>query len=150
MYARQNLSNNFCLLPSYPDISRSSYMLSPDQSIPMDGPLGPGGSPHVVVECLKQSIRALVPTTIAQQYGLGPEDITLEDRDCTSVEYSELGYMLETQLSACGTTMEERTNKRIYRNRVRFIKGLVAGSGTILPRDHNPTPTPTPTPNSSP
>ena len=107
-----------CLALFLSDISRASLMLNPDQSIPMDGPQVPGGSPHVVVECFKQGIRALVPTSIAEHYGLGPEDITLEDRDCMSVEHMGLGYMLDTRLTACGTTLEERPNKRIYRNRV--------------------------------
>eukprot|EP00057_Strongylocentrotus_purpuratus_P028329 XP_011682803.1 PREDICTED: transforming growth factor beta receptor type 3 [Strongylocentrotus purpuratus] len=122
------LANKFDITVGKANISRHTHPLSPDQtgSTSIDWP---DDSPHVVVECLKNSIRALVPTVVAEYYNLSPEDITLEDRDCTSVEYMTLGFMLDTQLNACGTTSEQRMNKMIYRNRVLFFNGSPEGSG---------------------
>ncbi|XP_063966191.1 transforming growth factor beta receptor type 3-like [Lytechinus pictus] len=127
-YTEAVLANKFDITVGKANISKHTHLLSPDHagSTSIDWP---NDSPHVVVECLKNSIRALVPMQVAQYYNLSPEDITLEDRQCTSMEYMTLGFMLDTQLNACGTTSEQRLNKMVYRNRVLFFNGSPEGSG---------------------
>ncbi|XP_071482680.1 transforming growth factor beta receptor type 3-like isoform X1 [Diadema antillarum] len=112
------LVNRFDITIGKANISRQQPLQDEDQPVyaPIDGP-------HVLVECLDQGIRALVPTNVAEHYNLSPEDVTLEDRACTSVDYQDLGFMLHTQLDECGTTAEQRQNKMIYHNRVLFFSG---------------------------